>query len=144
MQTSFPEPKYFICSLTLQAARKMIAHYNRVLIPLGITAQQMLALGVLWREENISLGVFARRSGTGKAAAVTMINRLEQMGLVRRQLHPEDARLNKLTLTGKARELAPKIAEKVANLENTLEKTVGNANMQTLSEGLMAIRDLDL
>ena len=39
MQTSFPEPKYFICSLTLQAARKMIAHYNRVLVPLGITAQ---------------------------------------------------------------------------------------------------------
>ena len=144
MQTSFPEPKYFICSLTLQAARKMIAHYNRVLVPLGITAQQMIALGVLWREENISLGVFARRAGIGKAAAVTMINRLEQMGLVQRLLHPEDARLNKLTLTDKARELAPEIAEKVANLENTVEKAVGHANMQTLIDGLTAIRDLDL
>ena len=73
MRTSSPTPKYFICSLTTQAARQMVAYYNRVLAPLGLTSQQMMALGILWREENLSLGVFAKRAGIGQAADVSMI-----------------------------------------------------------------------
>ena len=138
------KPKYFICTLATQAARKMTGYYNRVLSPIGITAQQVMALGVIWREENISLGTFANRSGVGKAAAVTMIKRLERMGLVKTYPDPEDARLNKIRLTEKSRRMAPGLLEKAAAMEKEIEAAVGKENMESLIKGLTIIRDLDL
>jgi len=121
-----------------------VAYYNRVLAPLGLTAQQMMALGTLWREENVSLGKFARRAGIGKAAAVTMIQRLEQMGLVSRKPDPDDGRLNLLRLTDKARKLAPQVAEKVAVLEESVESAIGPEDTETLIKALSVIRDMEL
>ncbi len=137
-------PKYFLCSLTAKAARKMFAYYNRELAPFGITAHQVIALGVLWQEENISLGVFAERADIGKAAAVAMIDRLEAMGMVTREKHPRDARLNLLKLTEKARGLAPAIVDKVAGLEKAVETAVGKEALEVMLRGLKAINDLDM
>ena len=144
MQTNFPTSKYFLCSLTTQVARKMVAYYNRELAPLNLTAQQVMALGVLWREENISLGVFADRAGIGKAAAVSMVKRLEAMGLVQREAHPRDGRLNMLKLTEQARAMAPLVGEKVAALERAVESAVGVENLTVLVKGLAVIRNLRL
>jgi MarR family transcriptional regulator, organic hydroperoxide resistance regulator len=144
MQTKNTPPKYFICSLANQAVRNMLAFYNRALEPMGLTTQQVMALGVLWQEEGISLGVFATRAGMGKAAAVTMIKRLELMTLVRKKTDPTDARLNVLTLTDKARNLAPKLLAMGSQLEQSIEQAVGKKDMASLIKGLSVIRDLDL
>ena len=144
MQTKNNPPKYFICSLANQAVRKMMAYYNRALEPMGLTTQQVMALGVLWQEEGLSLGVFAEKAGMGKAAAVTMIKRLELMELVTKRTDPKDARLNVLTLTDKARKLAPKLLAMGAQLEKSIEAAVGKEDMASLIKGLSVIRDIDL
>ncbi len=144
MQPENSDPKYFICSLATQAVRRMVAYYNQALEPLGLTAQQVMALGVLWQEDGLSLGIFAKRAGMGKAAAVTMIKRLELMALVEKKTDPDDARLNVLTLTDKARELAPGLLAMGARLEKNLEQAVGKEDMASLIKGLTIIRDLDL
>lgn len=144
MRTNSDKPKHFICTLATQAARKMTSYYNRVLSPLGLTAQQIIALGVIWREENISLGTYAERAGVGKAAAVTMIKRLERMGFVKTVPDPADARLNKIRLTEKSRGMAPKLLKQAATLEKEIETAVGPDNMEALIKGLTIIRDLDL
>lgn len=144
MRTNRTEPRYFICSLSTHAARKLVAYYNRELEPLGITAQQMMALGVLWECDGVSLGEFARRAEIGKAAAVTMIQRLKSMNLVDTEIHPEDARLNVILLTDKARELAPVILDKVEKLEQKLEYEIGGSNLKTLTRALSIICDLEL
>lgn len=122
----------------------MVAYYNRSLEPLGLTAQQVMALGVLWQEEGLSLGVFAQRAGMGKAAAVTMIKRLELMELIARKTDSKDARLNVLTLTDKAEKLAPELLSMGTRLEKNIEEAVGKENMASLIKGLFVIRDLDL
>lgn len=122
----------------------MVAHYNKALAPLGITAHQMIALGVLWQERDLSLGEFARRSGIGKAAAVSMIKRLEDMGLVSRVPNSEDARLNVLNLTEKAHGLVPELVEKVADVEKAVESAVGDKKMRSLIKGLSVLKDMDL
>lgn len=144
MQTEKIEPKYFICSLATQAVRKMIAYYNQALEPMGLTAQQVMALGVLWQEDGLSLGVFAERAGMGKAAAVAMIKRLELMELLTKKTHPNDARLNVLNLTDKANKLAPTLLSMGSQLEKNIEDAVGKENMASLIKGLAVIRDLDL
>ncbi len=122
----------------------MVAYYNSVLEPLGLTAPQLMALGVLWRGGNLSLGEFATRAGIGKAAAVTMIQRLENLELVRRMPHPEDARLNVLKLTEKARNLAPKLLATGSDLERSIESAIGPENMAALIKGLTTICELDI
>lgn len=144
MQMNYPQPQYFICSLATRAVRRMVAYYNRTLEPLGLTAQQVMALGILWEEDGISLGEFARRAGMGKAAAVTMIRRLERMDLVTKTAHSADGRLNVLNLTRKARVLAPDILSAGMALERTIEQAVGKKDMAGMIRGLKAIRDLEI
>jgi DNA-binding MarR family transcriptional regulator len=143
MQTKSPEPHYFICSLANRAVRRMIAYYNQTLEPLGLTAQQVMALGVLWQADGISLGEFSRQAGMGKAAAVTMIQRLENMGLVVKAVDPTDGRLNVLNLTRKARLLAPEILSAAADLEKNIKQAVGKEDMAGMIRGLKAIRDME-
>jgi DNA-binding MarR family transcriptional regulator len=122
----------------------MVAYYNSSLEPLGLTAQQVMALGILWQEPGLSLGVFAQRAGMGKAAAVTMIKRLERMDLIHKRTDARDARLNVLTLTAKAEQLAPELLAMGAQLEKSIESAVGKKEMASLIKGLCVIRDLDL
>jgi DNA-binding MarR family transcriptional regulator len=136
------QPQYFICSLATRAVRRMVTYYNRAFEPLGLTAQQVMALGVLWQEDGISLGEFARQAGMGKAAAVTMIRRLERMDLVTKTANPSDGRLNALNLTQKARMLAPELLAGAAALERDIEQAVGKEDMAAMIRGLEAIRDL--
>ncbi|MBU2490753.1 MAG: MarR family transcriptional regulator, partial [Proteobacteria bacterium] len=143
-QTKNAQPRYFLCLLATQAARNMLSWYNRELTALGLTAQQVMALGVLWQEDGVSLGLFAKRAGVGKAAAVTMIKRLESMGLVSRAVNPDDARLNVISLTPQAREMAPQVLEKVEKLEQSLEKALGEERIHSLLEGLEALKSLEL
>ncbi len=144
MQSNNPDPKYYICSLATQAVRRMVAYYNQALEPLGLTAQQVMALGVLWQEDGLSLGTFAHRAGMGKAAAVTMIKRLEVMGLVTKTTDPKDARLNVLNLTDKAVKLAPELLAMGTRLEKSIEQAVGKEDMASLIKALSVIRNLDL
>ncbi|MCP4683134.1 MAG: MarR family transcriptional regulator [Desulfobacterales bacterium] len=121
----------------------MVAYYNRELGPLGLTAQQLIALGVLMFEEDISLGVFAKRVGVGKAAAASMVKRLEAMGLVTNNPHPSDARFSVLKVTDKARELNPKIQKKVSELEKTIESQFGASNLEGFAAKLSAFLDIE-
>lgn len=144
MQMNNSQPQYFLCSLATRAVRRMIAYYNRTFEPLGLTAQQVMALGVLWKEEGISLGEFSRRAGMGKAAAVTMIGRLERMDLVTKTTNPTDGRLNVLTLTREARRLAPDLLSVGAELERNIEQAVGKKDLAVMIRALKTIRDLDI
>jgi len=111
---------------------------------MGMTAQQVMALGVLWQEDGLSLGAFARRAGMGKASAVTMTRRLERMGLVTKTTNPEDARFNSLNLTQKAIDLAPGVLAMGTVLEKKIEDAVGKEDMAAMIRGLAVIRDLDI
>ncbi len=131
--------KYFLLTLVSQTERKLVAYYNRELAPLGITAQQMIALGILCFNDDLSLGEFAAHMKVRKATAVSMIKRLEAMDLVSREAHPHDARLNVLKITDKTRELIPEIHKKVVELENTIRDQVGSSSLERMVADLFML-----
>ena len=143
MQTIGAESKYFLCTQLTRASRKILVYYNRELAPLGLTAQQLIALGVLIVEENLSLGQFAERLKMGKAGAATMVNRLEALGLVTKEPNPVDARLNVLKLTHKARAMHPRIQKTVLDLENTIESEIGAATLKEFVSHLSTFLELE-
>ena len=132
MRTNNLTAKYFLCTLATQLQRKLVAYYNRELASLGLTAQQLIALGVLCFQENLSLGEFAERLKVKKSTAVSMIKGLEAKGLVMREAHEQDGRLNVLKITDKTINLIPKIHEKVVELENTIESQIGASNLERI------------
>ncbi len=144
MYTNLIAPKHFICTQALHAVRTMVTYYNRAFEPLGLTAQQIIALGVLFQEDDLRLGVFANRARIGKAAAVTMINRLEAMELVTRRTASQDGRLTIIKLTDKAWALAPKASRIAAELEKRIEETLGKETLESMLKGLSLVRDLQL
>ncbi len=143
MQTIAVGSKFFLCTQITRASRKIVAYYNRELEPLGLTAQQLIALGVLISDENMSLGQFARRLKMGKAGAATMVQRLEGMGLVIKEADPQDGRLNVLKITEKARILDPKIQAKVIDLESTIASQMGATDLKEFVSHLSTFLELD-
>jgi DNA-binding MarR family transcriptional regulator len=143
MQSVKIESKYFLCTQLTRAARKIVAHYNRELARWGLTAQQLIALGILISEEDISLGQFAKRLKMGKAGAATMITRLEALGLVTKEPDPQDGRLNILKITDKAKKLHSKIQKTVLDLENTIESQMGDSNLKEFVGHLSTFLDLE-
>jgi len=144
MRTDDIESKYFLCTLITQAARKIVTHYNRELAPLGLTAQQIMALGVVIRENGINLGEFAKRLKLGKPAAGTMIDRLEVLGFVTKESDSLDARLKIIKPTEMAKQINSEIHKKVAELESDLESLMGASNLEALVSQLSSILAIEL
>ncbi len=137
--TETPSAKYFLCRLTTQVARKMVAHYNLAFAPLGLTARQLVALGILAYSESLTISDFAERLMIRKPTAVSMVKRLEAMGLVTRQAHPSDGRSTILEVTDKTRDMIPKIQEKAIELETSLEAQVGVSDLRKTVDALTTL-----
>ncbi len=144
MRTDNIESKYLLCTLITQAARKIVSHYNREFAPLGLTAQQIMALGVVTSENGVNLGEFAKRLKLGKPAAGTMIDRLEVLGFVTKESDPVDARLKIIKPTDMAKEIHPEIHEKVAELEFDLKSHMGASNLEALISQLSSVLAIEL
>lgn len=127
-----PKAKFFLCTLLAQASRKMIAYYNRELNQLGISAQQMIALGVLAFQDEVTLGKFAEGMKISRPTALHMLNRLKGMELITAEPHPSDGRLKVYKITEKTRKLIPKIHEKVKEVEGFIESQAVSSSLDRL------------
>ncbi len=96
--------------------------FDRILSEQNIDAfngAQGRILYVLWQEERISLKELADRTGLAPTTLTSMIDRMEQAGLVYRIPDKADRRKTLLALTDKARELQTaytKISEQMTEI----------------------------
>lgn len=75
--------------------------YNRH----GVRAGQQFILHCLWQTDGLAPGEIARRLGLATPTVTRAATRMEAAGLLRREPHPTDARLVRLRLTDRGREL---------------------------------------
>ncbi len=75
-----------------------------------------------------------------RSTASKVIDLMEQKGLVERQTVPHDARLRKLVLTDKSRQLVNLISEDKDNLEKTLTKGFSEEEKAALAEYIYRMR----
>lgn len=76
-----------------------------------------------------------------RSTASKVIDLMEQKGLVERQTVPQDARLRKLVLTDKSRQLVNLIYIDKSNLEQTLTKGFSEKEKATLTEYILRMRN---
>lgn len=100
----------------------MKARVDSVLSEHGVRVGQQFVLQELWREDGLTPGELAERIGVETPTVTRAVHRMEAAGLARRDPVPSDARLVRVRLTERGRELEGVVPELMSRVwEETLE-----------------------
>jgi DNA-binding MarR family transcriptional regulator len=91
---------------------------KRRLAPLGVHPRVNAILFALAGTDGQSQRQLSARLGVHRNVMVSLIDSLEQQGLVQRRPHPDDRRAFAVTLTDKARDLLPALEEQSDAIED--------------------------
>jgi DNA-binding MarR family transcriptional regulator len=91
---------------------------RRRLAPLGVHPRVNAILFALAGNDGQSQRQLSARLGLHRNVMVSLIDTLEQQGLVQRRPHPDDRRAFAVTLTEKARDLLPSLEEQSDAMED--------------------------
>jgi DNA-binding MarR family transcriptional regulator len=100
----------------VRLAELAMAHGERALAPLGLTPRAFEAMNCIVNGQGMSQQDLSRRLGLYAPQMVSLIDGLEQRGLVKRHISPTDRRRHVLSLTPSGKALlksATKLAEKL-------------------------------
>jgi DNA-binding MarR family transcriptional regulator len=75
------------------------------LAPLDITYEQFVVLTRLWHQSDLSQTDLADEIFVDKSSLARMLGRMEEAGLIRREVDEMDSRVNRVNLTPKGRAL---------------------------------------
>ena len=118
------------------------AHRSRAeaaLNKLGLhTGQEMLLLR-LWLEEGIPQSHLAASMGVEPPTATKMLQRMEHAGLIERRPDPEDARISRVYLTERGRELEQPVLEVWKQLETQTVAGLSDMEQALLRRLLMQL-----
>ena len=102
-------PNVNVGFLVYDVARLMRENFNQKVQTLGMTLAQARVLAHLSRNEGISQVALSAILDVQPITLLRQIDRLEKAGLLRRQVHPNDRRMQQLYLTSQAQPLLDKI-----------------------------------
>jgi DNA-binding MarR family transcriptional regulator len=112
------------------------AAYNRH----GVRSGQQFILRCLWETDGLTPGEIARRLELATPTVTRAATRMEAAGLLRRSPHPTDARLVRLVLTDRGRELEGVIAEEMKRLSEKALRGLSPEEQAQLLRSLHTIR----
>lgn len=126
MSTSTPgvEGEFRLGFLIHDVSRLRRSAFDRGLKPLGVTRAQWWVLANLARKDGMTQSQLAEALDLGKVAVGGLLDRLERSGLVRREIDPNDRRVNRVFLEPSSQRVIQDLRQ------------VGRALNQQILEGL--------
>ena len=115
------------------------ALFKSELDPYGITPQQFSLLAFLWLEDGLSQSELSGKTQIDRSTMGGLIDRLEKIGLVIRQPHPEDRRAYRIILTERGKELQPELCHLASKIRDQFTSPLSPdecANLRGLLEKL--------
>ncbi len=88
-----------------KAYQRVIQSAKQRLAPYGVTPVQYALLKVLWEQNDQSGAELGERLLLDSATMTGLLDRLEHAGLIERQSHATDRRVNRVVLTARGRDL---------------------------------------
>lgn len=98
--------------------------FKRRLAPVGVHPRTNAVLVALAGDDGQSQRQLSARLGLHRNVMVSLIDILEEQGLVQRRPHPDDRRAFAVTLTDKARELLPTFEEQSHAIEDEVTEAL--------------------
>lgn len=126
-----------LCFALYAASRAMTQAYQPLLLPLGLTYPQYLAMLVLWETDGISVKQLGERLQLDSGTLTPLLKRLESSGLLQRQRSREDERSVCVHLTPAGQALETLAADIPANWHSRLDD--GNVPHEQLRDTLQQL-----
>jgi MarR family transcriptional regulator, transcriptional regulator for hemolysin len=121
-------------------ARQMRAYADQLAQEQGLTRAQMIILARLERQPDVSQNELAAAAEVAPMTIARLIDRLEELGLVKRCSDPEDRRVWRLRLTPSAAPLLGEIKRFRAKLRSVMTKGIDSAVLDAMTVGLRQIK----
>jgi DNA-binding MarR family transcriptional regulator len=125
--------------LLSQLGSHVASEFQRRMSKIGIQPRTFAVLMALASQDGQSQRQLSARLDIHRNAMVSVIDALEEDGLVKRMAHPEDRRAFAITLTDQARALLPDLDLAANDLENMVAAPLSTAERKTLRELLQRI-----
>jgi DNA-binding MarR family transcriptional regulator len=106
-----------------QAYRHLEQVYERLIGPLGLNVLEWYALRALYAEDGLSASQLAQIVCRHPSSMTALLDRMEEKGLLHREMDAQDRRSVRVFLTDQGRRVQPQVqavADQVAHLTGTL------------------------
>jgi DNA-binding MarR family transcriptional regulator len=113
--------------------------FKRRLAPLDVDPRTNAVLVALTEADGQSQRQLSVRLGLHRNVMVSVIDTLEQQGLVKRMAHPDDRRAFAITLTDKARELLPALEGQSHAMEDEVTASLTPGERASLLDMLQRV-----
>ena len=130
-----------ICFNLGRVMRRVYDYYEQRLSPFGLTSPQYFVFNALWMGDGISIGELGERVSLDTSTITGVIDRMERNGYVERRPNPDDRRSVLVFLTGKARELGPRILEFADELDANLRQPFSQEEMDAFERVLRLLAE---
>lgn len=127
-------PKGLIGPRLTRAARLMRRRFNRVLNEEGLFSGQQHIIFLLTENEGMTVSEIAKNLGITNATASVNVKRMEKSGFVEKKADKNDARIAKLYLTKKGRNVLENIRNKMDIQDRFLVKNMSEQEIFMLSD----------
>lgn len=107
----------------------------------GLTVAQYGVLAALSSHDGLPARDLVDRLITDSSTIMTVIDHLEEKGLVQRRPSRTDRRLNHIHLTSRAREMMPSLLARTDELDRALRGLLGPEETETLAAVLARLHD---
>lgn len=128
---------YYIDSLFKIEKNIFDAKFNKI----GITFSQFKVLNWLWRYEELTQKEIHNFVQIKPSSLTNLINILIKKDLVERHLDTEDARIRKIRLTNKSRELESQAWEIVNEFDKSIKNVLTQDEYDATMNGLIKLSD---
>lgn len=126
--------------LLAKAYQRACALYKEKFGNYGLTPQQFGLLRFLWEEDGITQVELSNRSQIDRTTIGGLIDKLEQLALVKRMPHPDDRRAYRISLTETGKSLEKELAPLADELQATILSPLSAEEVESLVTILQKIR----
>jgi MarR family transcriptional regulator, transcriptional regulator for hemolysin len=126
--------------LLYDVARHMRVYADQMAQAHGLTRAQLVVLARLERQPDVSQNELAAVAEVAPMTIARLIDRLEELGLVKRCPDPEDRRIWRLRLTPAAGPLLGEIKRFRAKLHSVMTKGIDRAVLDAMTTGLRQMK----
>jgi MarR family transcriptional regulator for hemolysin len=127
--------------LLSDVARHMRTYADQLAQAHGMTRAQLIILARLELQPDLSQNELAAYAEVAPMTIARLIDRLEELGLVKRCADPEDRRIWRLRLTPTAAPMLREIKHFRAKLRSVLTKGIEPAALKTMMLGLRRMKE---
>lgn len=117
--------------------------YMATIGALKITQKQAAVLWLVQGNSGVMQGAIGAKLGMDRATMMTLVNRLEGRGLLKRQRSRTDARRRELHLTRAGTALINQVRERITRHETRVKRLFSAAELRTLKRLLRQLQSLD-